>query len=219
VRIVVDASGRRATAGRKLGSIRKRFDRMVGLVARAKGHAMSGDGGRVRIESMEDGWWYGVQLHCGDHILTYMTDADVLKQHPHGARGVWQERLQASRLLSPLAASRSRSQELDVFDASSQYVPPPKDRFFLAIGDAAMAFDPISSWGITKALCDGYYGAGAIRREFGGEKGAVVDYTMQRQREFEFYMAKRAAVYEAECRWGHSGFWRSRQRAYENRAN
>ena len=218
-RMVVDASGRKAIAGRELGCVRQRYDRMVGLVGRVAGRAQTDDVGRVFIESMKDGWWYSVQLACGDRLFTYMTDTTILKKYSQGPKGLWQNRLQQSNLLAPLARDRTLPETVEVFDAASQCLDGLDNGLFLAVGDAAMAFDPISSWGITKALCDGHYGVKAMQREYGGERGALADYSKRRRKEFSQYLVKRKAFYEAEGRWQSSDFWRSRQRSHEQRAN
>jgi 2-polyprenyl-6-methoxyphenol hydroxylase-like FAD-dependent oxidoreductase len=218
-RMVVDASGRKAIAGRALGCVRQRYDRMVGLVGRVAGRAQTDDVGRVFIESMKDGWWYSVQLACGDCLFTYMTDTTILKNYSQGPKGLWQNRLQQSNLLAPLARDRTLSETVEVFDAASQCLDGLDNGLFLAVGDAAMAFDPISSWGITKALCDGHHGVKAMQREYGGERGALADYSKRRRKEFSQYLVKRKAFYEAEGRWQSSDFWRSRQRSHEQRTN
>lgn len=215
--ILVDASGRRAIAAKALGLVPQRYDRLIGIGGRIESEP-SEDPGRVYIESMEDGWWYGVELSQGEHLLTYMTDSTLLKRQPGGVRSLWQERLQNSHMLAPLRRGRQRG-SLEVFDAASQQmVGPLDDESFLAVGDAAMAFDPISSWGITKALCDGYYGARAMERESKGMKGATAEYVIRRRKEFGHYMTKRANFYHAEGRWRESEFWQSRHGPQENRA-
>lgn len=52
---VVDASGRRAVAARRLGASTMRVDRLVGLIGVIKGAAPLEDPGRLRIETAEDG--------------------------------------------------------------------------------------------------------------------------------------------------------------------
>jgi flavin-dependent dehydrogenase len=218
-KLIVDASGRKAIAGRQLGCVRQRYDRMLGLLGRIGGCAAGDNVGRVFIESMKDGWWYSVQLPCGDRLFTYMTDAEAMKNHSRGPRGLWQDRLSQSNQMSALAKGLAQPNAIDVFDAASQYLDTSAHTSFLAVGDAAMAFDPISSWGITKALCDGHYGAMAMQREHGGEPGAVARHTSQRRENFNQYLIKRTALYETESRWHDSDFWRSRQHSHEQRAN
>lgn len=210
VDVVVDASGRRAAASRQLGARRHRYDRLIGLLGRVEGCAPNDDAGRVHIESVEDGWWYGVQLSGGTLLACFMTDPSVARSHPGRAPSLWQERLRASRLLGPLARTGRWSGRLEALDASTQVLEYDTRGDFLAVGDAAVAFDPLSSWGITKGLCDGHAGAEALARERDGQHGAVAEHRQRQRQDFASYRSRQLDFYRAERRWPRSPFWRSR---------
>jgi flavin-dependent dehydrogenase len=211
--LVVDASGRRAVAARELGATRHRYDGLIGLLGRVEGCTPTDEPGRVHIESVEDGWWYGVVLPGGSLLATFMTDAALVRQYPCAAPDVWKKRLETSRLLGPLARTGRWSGRLAAFDAATQSVELEERPNFLPVGDAATAYDPLSSWGITKGILDGHAGAEALARELGGEPGAVADHRARRLRDFESHRARQLDFYRAETRWTRSPFWRSRQRA------
>lgn len=211
VDIVVDASGRRAAAARHLGARRHRYDRLIGLLGRVEGCAPTDEAGRVHVESVEEGWWYGVQLSEGTLLACFMTDPSVARSHPRRAPGLWQERLRASRLLWPLASSGRWSGRLEALDAATQVLEYQACGNFLAVGDAAVAFDPLSSWGITKGLCDGHAGAEALARERDGQAGAVAVHRQAQRQDFATYRSRQLDFYRAERRWPASPFWRSRQ--------
>lgn len=209
---VVDASGRRAVAARFLGAKRHRYDRLVGIVGQVSLREPIDDGGQLYIEAAKDGWWYGVQLATGTLLCAFMTDARSIRLHAHGLAHLWQDRLRASTLLGPLANITCVSGQLQLFDAATQLLErgPPANNF-LAVGDAAMAFDPLSSWGIAKGLLDGHAGAIALARECGGQSGAVSQHRSRQRLEFEHYVEQHHEVYSAERRWPESPFWRKRR--------
>jgi flavin-dependent dehydrogenase len=212
--VVVDASGRRAVAARKLGATRRRHDGLIGLLGRVEGCATTDEPGRVHIESVEDGWWYGVVLSDGTLLATFMTDAALVRDHPDTAPDLWKTRLDASSLLAPLASTGHWSGRLEGFDAATQVLEPAEHAEhadFLAVGDAASAYDPLSSWGITKGICDGHAGARALARERSGEPGAVADHQASQRRDFESHRSRQLDFYRAETRWPASPFWRSRR--------
>jgi flavin-dependent dehydrogenase len=211
VEIVVDASGRRAAAARQLGATCHPSDQLVGLVGRIDRCRLDDEAGRVHIESVEDGWWYGVQFSDAALLATFMTDASLVRRHPLRARGLWQERLRDSKLLAPLVTTGQWSGRLDVCNAATQILHHDAHPGFLAVGDAATAYDPLSSWGITKGLCDGYAAAEALAREHAGESSAVAEYRNKLRRDFELHRARQTSFYRAESRWPASPFWRSRQ--------
>jgi flavin-dependent dehydrogenase len=77
---------------------------------------------------------------------------------------------------------------------------------WLAVGDSASCFDPLSGRGIFKALRQGAAAADAI------VNGSIAQYAADVRREFESYTRQRRMYYAAEQRWGSSGFWQRRRR-------
>ncbi len=217
--LVVDATGRGAVAARRLGAKRLRCDELVGLVGRVAGCRPVDEPGRVRVESVEDGWWYGVPFSDGTLLATFMTDASCVRNHPGRARGLWRERLRSSRLLGPLAGTGRWAGRLQVVDAATQVLECDARDGFLAVGDAAAAYDPLSSWGITKGVCDGLAGAEALVRARHGDGTAAAAHRSRQRHDFETHRAVQREFYRAETRWPASPFWRSRRSVRELRAS
>lgn len=216
--LVIDASGRRAVAARHLGATRRRYDQLVGITGRVEGIRPHDDIGRVHVESVEQGWWYGVPFSDGVLLATFMTDVAAVQQHAERAPGLWSEQLRASRLLAPLARGGHSSGRAGVFDAAAQVLEHDRPRGFLAVGDAAAAYDPLSSWGIAKGLRDGTAGAEALIRERAGDANAVVRHRNAQHRDFETHRARQSGFYRTETRWPTSPFWRARQGAWQQRS-
>jgi flavin-dependent dehydrogenase len=213
--VVVDATGRRAAATRQLGATRRRFDGMIGLLGRIERCAPIDEAGRVHVESMRDGWWYGVQLSTGTLVATFMTEASTARRRPGGARALWGERLGGSTLLAPIAATGHWRGTLEAFDAATQFLDYEMLNDLIAVGDAAAAYDPLSSWGITKGISDGHAAAEALMREWKGDRGAIAGHREHQRLAFEEHRAKQRQFYEAETRWSNSAFWRARRAATE----
>jgi 2-polyprenyl-6-methoxyphenol hydroxylase-like FAD-dependent oxidoreductase len=185
----------------------------VGVVGRIEGCQASDELGRVRVESAEDGWWYGVQFSDGCLLAAWMTDAINLRGRPGGAHGLWREQLRSATLLAPIAESGRWPDRVAVFDAATQILDARPIPGFLAVGDAAAAYDPLSSWGITKGVRDGCAGAEALRRERSGDRDAVAQHRAVQRRDFDAHRTQQRGFYRAETRWATSPFWRIRQRA------
>lgn len=217
--VVVDATGRRAAAAGLLGVRPLRYDRLVGLVGRLTGCAEGEEVGRVQVESAEDGWWYGIQFSGGTLVAAYMTDASELPRHPGRALELWQSRLPQTRLLAPLAATGQWCGRVEVFDAATQLLTGETPAGFLAVGDAAAAYDPLSSWGITKAVCDGNGGAIALVRGHEGDESAVIEHRHRQRRDFEDHRSRQLEFYRAETRWPKSPFWCARQGVVRQKAS
>ena len=205
---VIDASGRNARAARLLGGRIARSDDLVGVAGWVTKATPSDDPGRLCIEAVADGWWYAAPYGDGSMLCVYMTDASQLSQHGGDAVTFWRTALSQSRSVGPLARTGVLPDHVQVFDAATQVLDPPPLHGFLAVGDAAMAYDPLSSWGITKGLMDGHHGARALAEG----PASLVAYTAARRADYETYRRKRAEMYSLERRWPHSDFWTSRQR-------
>ena len=81
---------------------------------------------------------------------------------------------------------------------------------WLAIGDAAMAYDPLSGQGVYKALQSAVRAAQSLDQYWTGNTSALNDYAIAVGQDFRRYLVARQAFYSAEQRWPSSTFWRRR---------
>ena len=212
-RFIVDATGRSAAFARAHGSFVHGEDRQIALVA-VGGNRIDPDqsGGRVLIESVETGWWYFAPLSAGRCVCMFVTDADLL---PDARRRVFRRGgnsksnrtshvrsrvAQYSRLADPIVRC-ARSQRLDRFAGVGWF----------AVGDAAMAFDLLSSRGIGKAVEQGHRAAHAIDAHLSGDREALRDYCDALERGDGNYRRTRVSYYNIERRWPGAEFWQRRQ--------
>jgi flavin-dependent dehydrogenase len=78
------------------------------------------------------------------------------------------------------------------------------------VGDAAMAFDPLSSQGIYNALMSGVRAAEAIEFSRVDDHRALHRYAIGIETDFARYLAVREKYYREETRWPNSPFWKRR---------
>src|ERR1044071_7069474 len=81
---------------------------------------------------------------------------------------------------------------------------------WLAIGDAAMSFDPISSQGLLNALFTGLAGAEAADRHLAGDTISLSAYARIIREFHAIYRSHLSQCYRAEQRWPQAAFWRRR---------
>jgi hypothetical protein len=81
---------------------------------------------------------------------------------------------------------------------------------WIAVGDAASAFDPLSSAGVVKALYSGKLGAFAVLDLLRGVPSGLVRYRQYVEREYAEYLTTRSQFYGRERRWRDSPFWSRR---------
>lgn len=208
-RFAIDATGRRAAFARRQGARLVAADRLVGAVVFSEQAAGSADTPAVTlVEATAEGWWYSAPLPGGRLVAAFMTDADLagalrepagwaarLADAPHTAA-----RLAGTRALGGPRLVAARSQRLDRAAGPG----------WAAAGDAASAFDPLSSQGIVKALRSGTWAAWAALDWLRGEPAGVEKLQLLVEQEFAAYLEVRAEVYGAEGRFRDEAFWRRR---------
>jgi flavin-dependent dehydrogenase len=223
-RWLIDAGGRSATLARQLGATRRRDDRLVAFYARLRctGGADRADrDGRTLVEAVEDGWWYSVLLPSGERLVVRLGDADLLdRRRLLVGDGLWST-LGETRHLSRLCTEYgyAPSGPARGADASSSRLEPAAGERWLAVGDAALAFDPLSSKGIASALYTGLRAANAIDAALRGEGEGVRRYAAHLFDIYRVYREQLSAHYAAEARWPDAPFWRRRAAAGEGRAH
>ena len=210
-RIVVDATGRSASLARRLGGRRDTADRLIGLCAwYADGEPDEAMRGRLLLEAAECGWWYAVDLPARRMAAVLLSDRDLVPLDELQAEAFWHESIDAAPNIAAWVRRYGRREAFRVRAAHSFRMAPAAGPGWLAIGDAAMAVDPLSSMGIAAALHSGIAGAAAIAAYFAGDLGALTRYSDEIGRRFRAYLGQRQAIYAQEQRWPEHPFWRRR---------
>ena len=206
-RFVVDASGNAALA-RRCGARFIEADNLVGIAGCFEGC----DGNpSTLIEAFEDGWWYTAGLSDGRRIVACMTDADLVRRRRLHDAQEWQRELNAVTNIAATVQRGTLSGQIAVRPASSRRLEPVAEKDWLAVGDSASRFDPLSSQGIFKALRSGIFASYAIgdllTRD---EESGMERYRQFVLGEFKSYEQVRTRYYREEQRWPESEFWRRR---------
>ena len=81
---------------------------------------------------------------------------------------------------------------------------------WIAAGDAATSFDPLSSQGIFNALYSGLKAGRALHGHLTGEVGSLELYARHIKSIYETYFQNRSRFYRYEGRWPESAFWQRR---------
>lgn len=208
-RFLIDATGRGASIARRLGARLISSDRLTGFVCTFS--LPGGQDPRTLIESVEHGWWYTGALDGDMRIAALMTDADVGRDLDLADVKSWQEYLRQTHYVAkavghalPLSGPMIRS-------ANSQYLEPVVAENWMAVGDAAMALDPLSGQGIVAALRSGVFAAYAIGDYLTRDDPSG----LQRYQCFVHFgltsvQRARARYYAEERRWPHHPFWSRR---------
>jgi flavin-dependent dehydrogenase len=210
-RFIVDATGGSAALARGCGARFVEVDNLVGIAAFFE--SSNGDP-RTLVEAFEDGWWYTAGLPDGLRLVACMTDADLARRMRLHEAQEWQRKLAAAPNVGAMARHSKPCSSLVIRSSSSRRLDPPAGDYWLAAGDSASRFDPLSSQGIAKALRSGVFASYAIGDLLTrGEHSGMDRYRRYVRDEFESYAKVRTAYYREEQRWPASEFWRRRHSA------
>ena len=203
---VVDASGTRAVFARHRGRLKQGSDPLICLAARMDlVKTDSPPSTLTHLEAVEQGWWYGTHLPGGQLLLAFYSDATCVKSGQLQNHEKWSALLAASRHTAALARfARLPLSHVDSFPAPSYCLDQVGGEDWLAIGDAASAYDPIMSRGICKALANGWLAAQVIHGQ-----SSLDHYTRTVRTAYQRYLALRHDLYGLERRWADFPFWRN----------
>ena len=210
-RFLIDASGRAASFARKQGAQRTVFDHQIGAAAFLSASARPPTPNSMTlVEAVEQGWWYSASLPNAQLVAVYFTDADLYAKRNGDSANHWWEQLQQARHTKTRAKDHALSGGPLILAANSSRLDPVVGTNWLAVGDAAMAFDPLSSQGVSAALEFGLRAAKSIQAHWQGDAAALADYAQAVAQRFENYLRAHDRYYGREQRWPHSAFWRRR---------
>jgi flavin-dependent dehydrogenase len=216
-KLAVDATGRRAWLAHRQGAKRINHDHLVGVVTSLSPGPHYGDPGHYTLlESAEDGWWYSAFLANSDVVTAYMTDADLYARGSRDRGNYWRWKLQRTTHTADRVSRLVLVSGPVIVAANTSQIDRVVGDNWLAVGDAAMAFDPLSGQGILKALDSGVKAADAIHTYFSGRKLPFEGYSDAIKKAFEKYAAIRSTYYRREMRWPKSPFWQRRHSHLRN---
>ena len=210
-RFVIDATGRPALFARRRGARRIACDRLIGIAAFLAPNTAPEADARTWVEAVEQGWWYSARLPDQRLVVAFMTDADLYTRQGRDALACWQEWLCHAPRTWTRAAGHAVQTAPRPWPASSSRLDVVVGDNWLAAGDAAMAFDPLSSQGICQALASGQQAARHISEHLAGDPTAVARYARLIDSGFGQFLRARNHYYSLESRWAQSRFWRRRQ--------
>lgn len=205
---VIDATGRMARVARLLGVPQLRTSDLV-AVYRIGQPATNADLSRTLIEARPDGWIYAGRRADGRWAIGYHTlpkTAVQVRQSPE----LWAATLGAAPYLRDCLGPVAWAGPGLARDAGGIGLSVPYGDGWLAVGDAALAFDPIAGQGLFNALRTGLAAAAAL---LAATPSALPAYGAELARVAAIYAGRRAALYQAETRWADRPFWQAQQPA------
>jgi flavin-dependent dehydrogenase len=202
---IVDATGRRAALARRLGVNRFRDQRLIAFYGLGR---IDPDWqvDRTIMEAVSDGWWYAARLPSGAPIAGFHTHARKaadLRTKPDA----WTKELIQTQHVSKFVSPKLFDKPPRALDARGARLADFDGDGWIACGDAAMCFDPISGQGIFSALQSGHAAAKAVIDALDGDTAKLSEYSSRMEDAWAIYRSRAQIVYRSERRWQNAGFW------------
>jgi 2-polyprenyl-6-methoxyphenol hydroxylase-like FAD-dependent oxidoreductase len=158
------------------------------------------------IEATSRGWWYSFPLPSEKLLVAFVTDPRIEKLSENRRESFWHA------MLNEAPHTKTRCgisfQELGVASVESASLDPMSGDAWIAIGDSAITFDPLSSHGLTSAIEQATKAAEILSQH--ADQSALSAFDSERIGLFEKYQAQRLHFYRSVRRFSGQAFWRER---------
>lgn len=203
---IIDATGRKASVCRHLDIQKENLDSQFAITFNV--NISEEIPNEIIVEATKNGWWY-VAPYAENEVTMMFFTLKKLIPAKENLKLFLQEELQNTTHLSK-TIQHLKIDTIKIMPAGTSCLQIPYGKNWLAVGDAAYSFDPISSYGITSALASGFYGGHAVADFLNGKQEALEAYRYVMENAFQAYLHKLIAHYELEKRWEQSYYWEHR---------
>jgi flavin-dependent dehydrogenase len=203
----VEATGR--AGGVASPNRRERHDDLVAMLCyRHKEENSDCRDLRLHIEAAPDGWWYAAALPLGNSVTAFLTDAQHVPRGASARRQFFVDQLKATRLMGE-GYDGAPVGQIRVAPANSSIRRQLHGSDWVAVGDAAAAYDPLAGIGVVASLSKGVAIARLLVRE-PSTTSAARRYAELEREGFQNYLAGRRTIYNRHDRWKDRPFWAAR---------
>jgi flavin-dependent dehydrogenase len=207
-KILVDATGRNRAVLQKLKVESTIHDELVAMschIPKIKHPKLTHE---VYVESFKEGWGIVSALNETENICSLFTHAgnDILPKLKDASQ--WKSALAETTYLKDFLTEGTIT-KVKGGNANSSVATQIAGINWLALGDAAMSFDPLSSHGITNAIYTSAKALEAIEKKLKfADVEAFPEYDATMKTIFKQYLQSKDQLYQQETRWKDEVFWR-----------
>ena len=206
-KIFVDATGRNRALLKKLGVSNTSYDNLLSFschILKLKHPELVHE---VYVESFENGWGIVSALNETQNVCSIFTAKGSsihkeLTRYEH-----WKDILSSTKYLKDFLTSEEDVKVIGGNSNSSKAEQISRSNW-LALGDAAIAFDPLSSHGITNAIYTAMIAIDVIAENLDG-RNMLEQYNETLNLIFNQYLQSKNQLYLSETRWKDAPFWNS----------
>jgi flavin-dependent dehydrogenase len=207
---VIDATGRPSHFTRSLGIERTSHDKLIACwmsLPNTLENQMS------TISAGENGWWYSAVVPNNKRVIAFQTDADLVDRATFKTLESFLQLSEENKEITAILA-QSNLEEIEfhgVTAANSTKLNQVAGQQWVALGDAAVSFDPLSSQGMYNAMASAMQLKELILK-YGFTEELQQNYSLQIDDIWRYYGEHKNLFYQQERRWKDSTFWKRRQK-------
>ena len=205
--LFIDATGRKRAFLKKLEIDSKSYDSLISFschIPKIKHPKLVHE---VYVESFEHGWGIVSALNKTENVFSMFTTKGSSIHTQLGKYENWQTILSETQYLKDFL---TKDPNMKIIGGNSNSSKPDQivGENWLALGDAAMAFDPLSSHGITNAIYTAMIAADSIKQKLiDNDSNALDIYQNTINQIFDQYLISKNQLYLSERRWKEAPFW------------
>lgn len=213
---VIDATGRNSHFARSLQINRTSFDSLISCwltLPNKEKNTMS------TITTDSDGWWYSAVTPKHKRVICFQTDADLIDKSYFKNYDSFFKIIKTNQIINNYIKKEdiNKIQFHGVVSANSTKLNQVCGTQWLALGDAAISFDPLSSQGMFNAIASAMQVTELLQdykfiRKYDHHK--ITDfskaYTSQITSIWNSYLNHKNIFYGTEKRWKEHPFWKRR---------
>lgn len=195
--LIIDATGRKRAVLKKLNIIEKKYDENLAFIC-----YVPKTGPHLKYnfftESFKDGWGTISNLNETTDIITLYTNKDTLLHKKLSSFSNWESILTNTQVLKKYLPYKG-SFKIIGKQANSSIASKIYNNNCLAIGDAAIAFDPVSSHGISNAIFCASEVTKAIKQFYqNNNTNSFKNYENTLNTVFEEYIKQKTKLYKTK---------------------
>ncbi|MEY8860866.1 NAD(P)/FAD-dependent oxidoreductase [Tenacibaculum singaporense] len=214
-KFVIDATGRQSHFTKSLGIKRTQYDKLISCwmsLPNTQENTMS------TIVADELGWWYSAVLPDNKRVIAFQTDADLVDRNTFKHVNSFLPFAKEHKLFQPLIEGNETTVNFHgTISANSTRLEQVTGKQWVALGDAAMSFDPLSSQGMFNAMANAMQLQKLlINYDFIKGLDSTKEqqfnrlYENQLQQVWNHYLKHKNFFYSTETRWKEATFWKRR---------
>ena len=214
-KFIIDATGRQSHFARSQGVQRIHRDKLIACwvtLPATQENKMS------TITASENGWWYSAVVPHHKRVIAFQTDSDLIDRSTFKDLNSF---LELSKSNTQIATLLDRNRDEITFHgvvaANSTQLEKVTGQQWVAIGDAAISFDPLSSQGMFNAMANAIQLKELlVMSNIVNHPDSIIEaqfqkmYTQQIEAIWEQYCYHKNTFYKAEMRWSAHPFWKRR---------